>query len=274
MTRKPGRAILRHRTMRPETVEPRAIDLSPKTEAVAQAESDRALLETVELKAELERLRQELAQAREYARREKEYKDLILAWNKRLETQIKRRGAELERLSITDSLSGLYNRRYSFELLERELASASRYGRPLSVLLFDLDDFKLVNEQRGLRLGDAALAEAARTIRMHLRASDLAGRYGGEEFIVILPETGGEGAATLAERIREAIATRSALDSMGVRLSASCGIVALGPEPGAPPCPDAMGILRHADACLAAAKEGGKNRSVAVAIAFSSPSTS
>lgn len=257
--------------MRPETGEPRAIDPSHRPAAVDRAAADRTMLENAELKAELGRLRCELAEAREYARREKEYKDLILAWNKRLEAQIKRRGAELERLSITDSLSGLYNRRYSFELLERELASASRYGRPLSILLFDLDDFKLVNERRGLRLGDAALAEAARTIRMHLRASDLAGRYGGEEFIVILPETGGEGASTLAERMREAIATRSALDSMGVRLSASCGIVALVPEPGSPPCPDAMGVLRHADARLADAKEGGKDRSVAVTIAFSSP---
>lgn len=257
--------------MRPEPVDLGAIDPSLKPEAVAEAAAHRAILENAELKAELERSRRELAEAREYARREKEYKDLILAWNKRLEAQIKRRGAELERLSITDSLSGLYNRRHSFELLERELASASRYGRPLSILLFDLDDFKLVNERRGLRLGDAALAEAARTIRMHLRASDLAGRYGGEEFIVILPETGGEGAVALAERIREAIASRSALDSMGVRLSASSGIVALEPKPGSPPCPDAMGVLRHADARLADAKEGGKNRSVAVTIAFSSP---
>ncbi len=214
-------------------------------------------LKNVELKAKGAELEKALAEVRSYAKREKEYKDMILAWNKRLEEQVLRRTRELEKLAISDGLTGLYNRRHSFALLEREMKTAQRYGRDLCVIMIDVDDFKRINDERGHRSGDAVLAEIARTIRLHLRASDIAGRYGGEEFLVVLPETPLEGAIILAERIRIAVTATSAFEAMGIAMTLSCGLAAF---KGAM---DTMELLELADTRLYKAKETGKNRVVA-----------
>jgi diguanylate cyclase (GGDEF)-like protein len=226
-------------------------------EANTAKEAEIYRLKNVELKAKGAELEKALAEVRSYAKREKEYKDMILAWNKRLEEQVLRRTRELEKLAISDGLTGLYNRRHSFALLEREMKTAQRYGRDLSVIMIDVDDFKRINDERGHRSGDAVLAEIARTIRLHLRASDIAGRYGGEEFLVVLPETPLDGALILAERIRIAVTATSAFEAMGIAMTLSCGIAAYKGTM------DTMELLELADTRLYKAKETGKNRVVA-----------
>ncbi len=225
-------------------------------EANTAKEAEIYRLKNVELKAKGAELEKALAEVRSYAKREKEYKDMILAWNKRLEEQVLRRTRELEKLAISDGLTGLYNRRHSFALLEREMKTAQRYGRELCVIMIDVDDFKRINDERGHRSGDAVLAEIARTIRLHLRASDIAGRYGGEEFLVVLPETPLEGALILAERIRIAVTATSAFEAMGIAMTLSCGIAAYKGTM------DTMELLELADTRLYKAKETGKNRVV------------
>ncbi|MEU1751486.1 diguanylate cyclase [Micromonospora matsumotoense] len=112
---------------------------------------------------------------------------------------------EAQRLSLTDPLTGLWNYRYLRESLRREVERASRFGRMLSILVLDLDRFKTVNDSYGHAAGDAVLAEFARRVRGEIREVDLAFRQGGEEFVVLLPETDAPGAATVAERLGAAV---------------------------------------------------------------------
>lgn len=150
--------------------------------------------------------------------------------NKRLRQAMgKLRDAEAELIAQanTDILTGLRNRKRFNEIVERELARALRYDRPLSMLLMDLDNFKHVNDRHGHPAGDAALVAAAGIITSSLRASDFAARIGGEEFAVLLPETGLEEAAQAAERIRAAMGEAVlALDGEGgeVRCTVSVGV--------------------------------------------------
>jgi diguanylate cyclase (GGDEF)-like protein len=163
----------------------------------------------------------------------------------------------MHRLAHTDPLTGVSNRRSLYAALRREMEAARRYGRPLSVILFDLDHFKLLNDTYGHNQGDAALRRVANTARAALRASDHLGRWGGEEFIVLAPETDLQQAAHLAERLREAIA----LDRPpGLPpLTASFGIASCRPEDS----PE--DLLRRADDGLYRAKAGGRNRAESVA---------
>ncbi|TFG82948.1 MAG: diguanylate cyclase [Spirochaetales bacterium] len=223
----------------------------------ARREAEIFRLKNVELKAKSDELNVALAEVREYARHEKEYKEMILAWNKRLEEQVKRRTRDLETMAISDGLTGLLNRRHVFELLDREIKASTRYGRSLSVLMVDVDDFKRVNDERGHRSGDAVLAEIARALRTQLRTTDLAGRYSGEEFLMILPETPLDGALILAERVREAVKVSSALEAMGLSMTISCGVATLDGQL------DSMSLVEIADRRLFAAKEAGKDRVVA-----------
>jgi len=113
----------------------------------------------------------------------------------------------LERLAITDDLTGLYNHRHFYQRLAEEVARAQRYGLPLSLLIIDIDDFKRYNDAFGHRAGDAVLADLAALLRQQTRQQvDLVARYGGEEFVVILPSTASEGAAEAGERLRRAVA--------------------------------------------------------------------
>lgn len=222
----------------------------------AKMEAEIFRLRNIELKAKGEELKRALDEVSEYALREKEYKEMILAWNKRLEDQVKLRTRELEQLAMSDGLTGLYNRRHAFELLERELSASIRYGRSLSVLMADIDDFKGINDAFGHRAGDAVLADIARAIKSALRATDFAGRYGGEEFLVVLPETPAEGAAILAERIRAIVAEAEPLDGMDRTVTLSIGVAAL-EDPT-----DSLSLVELADCRLYEAKRGGKNRVV------------
>lgn len=112
--------------------------------------------------------------------------------------------ARLKHLSITDSLTGLYNQRHFHAVLEAELERAKRYRRPLSLVCIDLDDFKQVNDRLGHLVGDDALRFTARVVRRHLRKTDLAFRYGGDEFMLLLPETSTLEAEAIAGRLKEA----------------------------------------------------------------------
>ena len=114
---------------------------------------------------------------------------------------------ELRRLSVTDNLTGLFNQRFFYATLSREVETARRYGVPLSLLLLDLDHFKQYNDTYGHLEGDRVLAACAQAVKDHIRATDLACRYGGEEFVVLLPRTDLDEAAKVAERIRAGVAS-------------------------------------------------------------------
>jgi diguanylate cyclase (GGDEF)-like protein len=172
---------------------------------------------------------------------------------------------EAQRLSLTDPLTGLWNYRYLRESLRREVERASRFGRMLTVLVLDLDHFKDVNDTYGHAAGDAVLGEFARRIRIGLREVDVAFRQGGEEFVVLLPETDAYGGAIVAERLGAAIRDipvpidARRLDTAGrpvdrIPISVSIGI-AVYPEHGT----TAQQVLDAADDALYAAKGAGRD---------------
>ena len=134
-----------------------------------------------------------------------------------------------EAMSVTDELTGLYNSRFLREALHREAKRAMRYGRTVSVLFIDLDGFKTVNDTYGHLSGSRTLVEAGAVIRGSARESDIVARYGGDEFVVVLPDTGSEGGLVVARRIRERIAAKHFLESDGLdcRLTASVGVATL-----------------------------------------------
>jgi two-component system cell cycle response regulator len=180
---------------------------------------------------------------------------------RRLQSELREKNVSLARLSTTDPVTGLRTRRYATEFLAFETLRARRYRTPLSVLLADLDHFKRVNDCYGHRVGDEVLQSVADTLRVTLRATDLAGRYGGEEFLVVLPQTDLAGARILAERIRQAVEQRT-LDVGGtepVAVTVSIGVASHG---GTLETPEQL--VEAADSALYDAKDAGRNR-VAVA---------
>jgi diguanylate cyclase (GGDEF)-like protein len=168
-----------------------------------------------------------------------------------------------EALSVTDDLTQLYNSRYMNQVLRRESKRASRSGRPLSLLFMDLDGFKGVNDTHGHLAGSKALVEAAAVIRGSARETDIVARFGGDEFSIMLPDTGSEGAAAVGERVRERIAAHPFLagDGLSLRLTASVGVATL-PDVAA----SAEELVRAADMAMYQVKEFGKN-GVRIAVA-------
>jgi diguanylate cyclase (GGDEF)-like protein len=158
--------------------------------------------------------------------------------------------------ALVDGLTGLANRRHAQRSLETELARAARFGGNLAVVLCDIDDFKVVNDRHGHLAGDDVLRELATVLESTVRTIDVAARWGGEEFALILPGTDAAGAAQLAERARAALADRTILTQEGVpvRVTASFGVAAW-PEHG-----EGDELLRAADSALYEAKNRGKNR--------------
>ncbi len=161
-----------------------------------------------------------------------------------------------EALSVTDDLTRLYNSRYLNQVLRRETKRASRSGRPLSLLFIDLDGFKAVNDNHGHLCGSRALVEAAAVIRGSARETDVVARFGGDEFALVLPDTGGEGAYAVGERILERIAAHKFLsrEGLNIRLTASVGVATL-PDVAA----SADELVQAADAAMYKVKDRGKN---------------
>jgi len=161
-----------------------------------------------------------------------------------------------EALSVTDDLTRLYNSRYLNLVLRRETKRASRSGRPLSLLFIDLDGFKAVNDSHGHLSGSRALVEAAAVIRGSARETDVVARFGGDEFALVLPDTGGEGAFSVGERILERIAAHKFLsrEGLNIRLTASVGVATL-PDVAA----SADELVQAADAAMYKVKDRGKN---------------
>ena len=134
----------------------------------------------------------------------------------------------MERLAMTDALTGVYNRRTLFELGEKELSRARRTGASLSLIILDLDHFKRVNDRFGHLGGDAVLARFVEVVRGCLRISDVLTRYGGEEFCVLLPDVGVAGAKVVGERIRAAVeAAEFVAGGAPIKVTASVGVAAL-----------------------------------------------
>jgi two-component system, cell cycle response regulator len=164
-------------------------------------------------------------------------------------------------LSITDALTGAYNRRYLMEQLPRELERSRRYGRPLSVAIGDIDFFKRINDGHGHSAGDEVLSQFAKLTQASIRAtSDWVARYGGEEFVIVLPETSHGGAIQAAEKMRAAIAAEHFMTSAGsLTVTASFGVAST--PPSGPDSRLSMDqLIATADACLYASKQGGRNK--------------
>ena len=160
--------------------------------------------------------------------------------------------------STRDGLTGLCNRRHLDERLLAEVAFARRHDVELSVVMADVDHFKRVNDGHGHPAGDAVLRSVARTLQAALRTEDVVGRYGGEEFLILLRGIGLEGAMTVAGRVRAAVeGTPIPIRATSVlRVTASFGVASL----RAGDCPDATSLVSHADRRLYAAKSAGRNR--------------
>lgn len=169
-----------------------------------------------------------------------------------LRAELRRRTEELDRISRTDHLTDLYNRRHLDDALSAALASSRRHSFPVAVLVLDVDHFKSVNDEHGHDVGDVVLQRVARALLTGVREEDLVGRWGGEEFLVLAPYTDLEGAQVLAERLRGAVAQATAGTAVPVTVSVG-GAVAV--EPGL----TSGALLRTADRHLYAAKDAGRD---------------
>lgn len=166
--------------------------------------------------------------------------------------QLKIKNEQLSRMATEDGLTGLYNHRHIIEMLEVEIDRSKRYGSPLSILMFDLDRFKVVNDTYGHHIGDVVLAYIGAFWSDKSRVMDIAGRYGGEEFLVILPNTPLEGAKLYAERLREAIAAAK-ISEEAISVTISGGLATFQNE-------TALELIQMADEKLYLAKNNGRNR--------------
>lgn len=201
-----------------------------------------AALRAFQLNAELQRHVQEL-------RRMNEELEQTVAERTR---ELVEKNRELEELSVTDRLTRLYNRLFLDRVLEREFAAAGRTGRSFALILLDLDRFKRVNDTYGHHVGDEVLITLAQILQVRVRASDVVGRWGGEEFLVVCPDTDAQGAMQVAENLRQRI---EAQEFPGVQhCTGSFGVAVY--QPG-----DTIAAVEaRADKALYAAKAQGRNR--------------
>jgi diguanylate cyclase (GGDEF)-like protein len=165
--------------------------------------------------------------------------------------------AELERIVTLDPLTELKNRRHFFKLIQQEMERSRRYNRPLSLIMLDIDHFKAVNDQFGHLLGDKVIVEVARRIEKNLRRVDVACRYGGEEFAILLPETPLTQAAMVADRIWRMISKQATVSSeLKISITVSIGVASYEPEV----VMSADALLDRADQALYIAKKNGRNQ--------------
>lgn len=178
---------------------------------------------------------------------------------KQLQDELKNKMTELDRLASTDPLTGLYNRRFFYQRMEEEISRASRSMSPISLVYLDIDLFKAINDTYGHQAGDTVLKQVARIMTRLLRKSDVLGRIGGEEFLILLPDTDGPGSQVIADRLCKRVENTPFLykdDSIDVTVS--LGVYCS-------PDPVAIGVdelVSRADAALYEAKQSGRNRVV------------
>ena len=176
---------------------------------------------------------------------------------KKVEKELTRLNIELERLAKEDPLTGLANRRCFMEQFENEFRRARRYGSRLALMILDLDHFKKINDTHGHQAGDRVLVRFAKEISEHIRSTDMAGRYGGEEFCVFLPEADLSQAESVAEKLRSAVAALSFDGEKTFSITCSIGVTVMGEEDA-----DIAAVIRRADEALYRAKDSGRNKVV------------
>lgn len=186
----------------------------------------------------------------------------VLDLERKLEKQIREleeARAQIEAMADTDELTGLPNRRCLIRRLDEEIKRAERYGQPLSILMLDIDHFKTVNDTYGHQAGDAMLVQTAKLLSAMSRDTDFIGRYGGEEFLGVLAQTGLEGSPMMAERIRQAMEQQVFDLGDGITISKTVSVGAATWHHGDDTDDQ---LIARADAALYEAKEGGRNRVV------------
>jgi diguanylate cyclase (GGDEF)-like protein len=168
-----------------------------------------------------------------------------------------RRVEQMEHQAVTDQLTGLYNRRAFAGMAAKEVGRARRYQRPLALILFDIDHFKLVNDTHGHPIGDQVLQVMTKLVSKTIRATDMICRYGGDEFIVLMPEAGRDEALAMAERLREEISRMTVVTSGGtLTLTVSLGVADLDPRGDE----DIDGLINRADRAMYQAKAAGRDQ--------------
>jgi diguanylate cyclase (GGDEF)-like protein len=161
--------------------------------------------------------------------------------------------ARVAKLSRVDPLTGLYNRRHFSELAEGEIERAKRYGRPISLAFIDLDNFKTVNDKFGHKMGNEVLTTMADAFRADLRSTDIVGRFGGDEFAIMLPEAGASAAASAMSKLKDGVAV--AMGGNGWLVTMSLGLVTYEAAP-----PGLEEIVKVADALMYSVKDSSKDR--------------
>jgi diguanylate cyclase (GGDEF)-like protein len=162
---------------------------------------------------------------------------------------------QVQRLAVTDPLTGCYNRRGFTQIANAELARASRFDHSVSMLMIDIDHFKLVNDAHGHAMGDRVLVALVDCCRRSLRAVDIIGRHGGEEFVVLLPETDSNLASMIAERLRVAVKNVIiSVDGKDIHVSISVGVASMDPRTS-----NLDLLIAHADQAQYRAKQAGRN---------------
>jgi len=175
----------------------------------------------------------------------------------RLETQLGNMNRSLDLATRIDAMTGLANRRAIMEKIDQEFSRAQRHQRATSIVLADLDSFKLVNDRYGYNTGDDVLVEVARVLRSCVRSEDICARWGGEEFLLLLPETPLEGALSVANKIRESVAmTVFSANRHGIKLTVSLGVCEYQADQ------NIFESIKRADHALFQAKQSGKNRAM------------
>ncbi len=165
---------------------------------------------------------------------------------------------EIYRITIGDGLTQCFNKRYFLEFLEREMARGQRYGRPLSLMMFDLDHFKQVNDTHGHLAGDYVLRDLAQSVRGKVRKEECLARYGGEEFVLVSPESGPARVRKFAEKLRQIVETHEFMfDDKRIPVTISVGVADMTPEMTEP-----SQFIKVADSNLYMAKKQGRNRVV------------
>ena len=162
-------------------------------------------------------------------------------------------------MAIQDGMTGIHNKRYFIEFLDREIAGATRHGHPLTLVMFDVDHFKKVNDSQGHLAGDAVLKDLTARIKPRIRREDLFARYGGEEFACVLPSTALAGGIVFAEHLRTLIEERPTMfDNTAIPFTISLGVTTLHNEAGV----DTPMLIKRADENLYTAKRTGRNKVV------------